>query len=108
MMTIHGTASTAQAVRRVYENGHAVIDNGAGTIQIVCQPDTSSGKNILLWDDIKAVFGNALYVRSGDFALPFLKGPDFKKYVICLPAVFQLSYLGQVNDCLTICYLSQP
>ncbi|OAQ29368.1 HCP-like protein [Linnemannia elongata AG-77] len=77
-MTIHDTASTAQAVRRIHENGHAVIDNGAGTIQIVCQPDTSSGKNILLWDDIKAVFGNALYVRSGDFALPYLKGPDFK------------------------------
>ncbi|KAH7058023.1 hypothetical protein BKA57DRAFT_531320 [Linnemannia elongata] len=77
-MTIHDTASTAQAVRRIYENGHAVIDNGAGTIQIVCQPDPSSGKNVLLWDDIKAVFGNALYVRSGDLALPFLKGPDFK------------------------------
>ncbi|KAK3836861.1 MAG: hypothetical protein J3R72DRAFT_423719 [Linnemannia gamsii] len=24
------------------------------------------------------VFGNALYVRSGDIALPFLRGPDFK------------------------------
>ncbi|OAQ35355.1 hypothetical protein K457DRAFT_1422175 [Linnemannia elongata AG-77] len=76
-MTIQDTSSTTQAVRRIYENGHAVIDNGVGTIHIACHPDTS-GKNILLWDDIKAVFGNALYVRSGDFALPFLKGPDFK------------------------------
>ncbi|KAK3833575.1 MAG: hypothetical protein J3R72DRAFT_477989, partial [Linnemannia gamsii] len=77
-MTIHGMSSTAQTVRRVYENGHAVTDNGAGTIHIVCHMDSSSGKNILLWDDIKAVFGNALYVRSGDLALPFLKGSDFK------------------------------
>ncbi|KAK3846814.1 MAG: hypothetical protein J3R72DRAFT_471130, partial [Linnemannia gamsii] len=77
-MTIHGMSSTAQAVRRVYENGHAVTDNGAGTIHIACHMDASSGKNILLWDDIKAVFGNALYVRSGDLALPFLKGSDFK------------------------------
>ncbi|KAK3844366.1 MAG: hypothetical protein J3R72DRAFT_438727 [Linnemannia gamsii] len=77
-MTIHGMSSTAQAVRRVYENGFTVTDNDVGTIYIVCHMDASSGKNILLWDDIKAVFGNALYVRSGDLAIPFLKGPDFK------------------------------
>ncbi|KAK3823645.1 MAG: hypothetical protein J3R72DRAFT_479665 [Linnemannia gamsii] len=71
-------SSTTQAVRRVYENGHTVTDNGADTIHIVCHMDASSGKNILLWDDIKAVFGNALYVRSGDLALPFLKGLNFK------------------------------
>ncbi|KAG0372269.1 hypothetical protein BGX24_000483 [Mortierella sp. AD032] len=71
-------SSTVQAVCRVYENGLAATDNGAGTIHIVCHLDTSSGKNILLWDDIKAVFGNALYVRSGDLAIPFLKGLDFK------------------------------
>ncbi|KAG0284506.1 hypothetical protein BGZ97_008161, partial [Linnemannia gamsii] len=77
-MTIHDTSSTVQPMRRVYENGRAVIDNGAGTIQIVCHHDASYAKNIILWDDIKTVFGNALYVRSRDFALPFLKGPDFK------------------------------
>ncbi|KAK3847196.1 MAG: hypothetical protein J3R72DRAFT_187571 [Linnemannia gamsii] len=77
-MTIYDTSSTVQAVCRVYENGLAVTDNGAGTIHIVCHLDPSSGKNILLWDDIKAVFGNALYVRSGDLAIPFLKGLDFK------------------------------
>jgi hypothetical protein len=102
-MTIHDTSSTTQAVRRVYENGHAVIDNGAGSIQIVCPLDASSGKNIVLWDDIKNVFANALYVRSGDVALPLLKGPDFKKYGIYLLAVCQRYHFVQVNDCLTIC-----
>jgi hypothetical protein len=88
LMTIHDTSSTVQPMRRVYENGRAVIDNGAGTIQIVCHHDASYAKNIILWDDIKTVFGNALYVRSRDFALPFLKGPDFKKYVVYFYWVF--------------------
>ncbi|KAF9901378.1 hypothetical protein EC991_006229 [Linnemannia zychae] len=80
-MIIGDTSTTTQAVRRIYENGHAAVNNGAGIIRIVCHLDASSGKNILLWDDLKVVFNNAVYVRSGDIALPFLKGPDFKKYV---------------------------
>ncbi|KAF9904940.1 hypothetical protein EC991_002180 [Linnemannia zychae] len=77
-MTLHGTVPTIQAVRRVYENGLAVIDNGAGIINIQCRKDASSGESIVLWDDIKTVFDNARYVRSGNFAVPFLRGPDFK------------------------------
>ncbi|KAG0368567.1 hypothetical protein BGX24_002769, partial [Mortierella sp. AD032] len=39
---------------------------------------SASGKDIILWGDILAVFQNAHYVRSGTIALPFLKGPSFK------------------------------
>jgi hypothetical protein len=43
-------------------------------------PDTSSGKDILLWDDILAAFKeDVIHVLSGTIILPFLKGPDFKK-----------------------------
>ncbi|KAF9909703.1 hypothetical protein EC991_008183 [Linnemannia zychae] len=52
MATTHNILTTTQTVRRVYENGRAVTEN--------------------------AVFGNALYVRSGELALPFLRGSDFK------------------------------
>ncbi|KAG0275035.1 hypothetical protein BGZ95_009249 [Linnemannia exigua] len=76
-MTHQETHSHVQAFRRVDENGHS--STLSNIIHLVCHPDPSvSGKDIVLWDDILAVFQNALYVRSGTIALPFLKGPNFK------------------------------
>jgi hypothetical protein len=72
------THSNIQAVRRVDENGYP-SSAPSKIIHIVCHPDTMTGKDVLLWDDILAVFKNALYVRSGTVALPFIKGPNFKK-----------------------------
>lgn len=86
-MTIQGTHPHAQAVRRVYENEQPTHTSGAvvsNIILIACHPDPSSGKDIILWDDIKAAFNDALHVRSGTFVLPFLKGTDFKKYLFPL------------------------
>jgi hypothetical protein len=81
-MRTQSTHSNGQAVRRVYENENTVNTTLASTdiIYIACRPDASSGKDIILWDDILAVFSTALYIRSGARALPFLKGSNFKKY----------------------------
>ncbi|KAF9899220.1 hypothetical protein EC991_009280 [Linnemannia zychae] len=72
-------AQVTQAVRRVYED-EETTDNPTSrrNIHIICHPDASIGKDIILWDDILAVFSTALYVRSGIIALPFLKGSNFK------------------------------
>ncbi|KAF9120578.1 hypothetical protein BGW39_011258 [Mortierella sp. 14UC] len=47
-------------------------------IHVACHPDSATGKDIVLWDDILVPFKNAAYVRSGTKVLPFLKGADFK------------------------------
>ncbi|KAG0365290.1 hypothetical protein BGX24_004209, partial [Mortierella sp. AD032] len=80
-MTAHDTHSNIQAVRRVYENELPCSSSApAGIIYLVCQPDASSGKDILLWDDVLDAFKeNVIHIRSGAVVLPFLKGPDFKK-----------------------------
>jgi hypothetical protein len=80
-MTIQETHPHVQAVRRVYETGQPTTPST--TTHIVCHPDSSSsGKDIILWDDIKAVFGDVAHVRSGSTIQAFLKGRDFKKYVL--------------------------
>lgn len=71
-----------QAVRRVYASGYSANNctSSTETIYLVCHPDPSSGKDILLWDDIKAAFDHfVIHVRSGAVVLSFLKGADFKK-----------------------------
>lgn len=88
-MTIQGTHPRAQAVRRVYETGQPTTPSNV--THIACHPDSSSsGKDVILWDDIKAVFGDVAHVRAGSTVQTFLKGGDFKKYVfqIKLPNLF--------------------
>ncbi|KAG0292923.1 hypothetical protein BGZ96_003503 [Linnemannia gamsii] len=75
-MTITDIHPTVQAVRRVFESGPP--PSSSETMYLVCHPEPSLGKDIILWDDIKAVFNNALYVRSGAVVLSFVKGPDVK------------------------------
>lgn len=76
-MTIQDIHPTVQSVRRVYESGPP--PSSSETMYLVCHPDPSLGKDIILWDDINAVFSSALYVRSEAVVLSFVKGPDFKK-----------------------------
>jgi hypothetical protein len=81
-MTTQDIHPTFQAVRRVYENEHSANSSTVPTetLYLVCHPDPSLGKDILLWDDILAAFkDNIVHVRSGAVVLPFLKGSDFKK-----------------------------
>ncbi|KAG0294692.1 hypothetical protein BGZ97_005024 [Linnemannia gamsii] len=89
-MTIQEAFPHVQAVRGISENGSAASKAAlADTIYLVCHPDPSSGKDILLWDDIVAAFkDDVVHVRSGAVVIPFLKGPDFKKLdPLRIPAV---------------------
>ncbi|KAG9073384.1 hypothetical protein KI688_001179 [Linnemannia hyalina] len=66
-----------QAIRPVCETGQTMAP--ANITHIVCHPDSSSsGKDVILWDDIKAAFGDVALVRSGSIVQAFLKGRDFK------------------------------
>ncbi|KAG0279139.1 hypothetical protein BGZ97_009616, partial [Linnemannia gamsii] len=80
-MTIQDTLLNVQAVRHVYNNEHSANSSTAltETLYLVCHRDPSSGKDIILWDDIKAAFDDfVIHVRSGAVVLPFLKDADFK------------------------------
>ncbi|KAF9900301.1 hypothetical protein EC991_007643 [Linnemannia zychae] len=74
-MTPQDTPSNVQAVRRIDENA-----NSSNIIHLVCHSDPSSGKDIILWEDIITAFktNDVIHVRSGTVVLPFLKGADFK------------------------------
>ncbi|KAF8929506.1 hypothetical protein BGZ47_001013, partial [Haplosporangium gracile] len=66
-MTIQETHPNVQAVRRVYENGLSsnTSTTTTETICLVCRPDPSSGKDILLWDDVLAAFkDDVVHIRS--------------------------------------------
>lgn len=76
-MTIQDIHPNVQGIRRVYESGPS--SSPSETMYLVCHPDPSLNKNILLWDDILTVFSGAVYVRYGATVIPFAKGPDFKK-----------------------------
>ncbi|KAK5829390.1 hypothetical protein F5H01DRAFT_330101 [Linnemannia elongata] len=62
-MAVQEVHTNVQGVRRVYESGPP--SSSSETIYLVCYPDPSLNKDILLWDDILAVFSSALYVRCG-------------------------------------------
>lgn len=48
------------------------------TVHITTHQDPSSGKIIVLWNDVLRVFPDALYLQRGKRVLPFLKGADFE------------------------------
>ncbi|KAF9901565.1 hypothetical protein EC991_006013 [Linnemannia zychae] len=69
--------SLLQAVRTVHK--HTLQPVAPAIIaHLGVHADASSGKNIVLWDDVVQAFKDALHVRHGTRILPFLKGPDFK------------------------------
>jgi hypothetical protein len=71
--------SLLQAVRPVHKN-NLTPTISAAIAYVVIHNDPSSGKNIILWDDVQQAFKDALHVRHGAIIIPFLKGADFKKY----------------------------
>lgn len=75
-MTVQETPSNLQAIRCVYDNGQP--STASDIIHIVCHPDPASGKDVLLWDDIKATFDDVIHVQSGTVLQSFLRGADFK------------------------------
>ncbi|KAK3820833.1 MAG: hypothetical protein JOS17DRAFT_793643 [Linnemannia elongata] len=99
LMTVQDLHPNVQGIRRVYENGPP--SSSSETMYLVCHPDPSLNKDILLWDDILAVFSSALYVRSDATVIPFAKGPDFKKQVLfslCLDPLRIVSVPGVALD----------
>lgn len=53
------------------------LSSPAPTVYIDCHQDPTTKKPILLWDDIRLAFADALHVRNQARVLPFLKGDDF-------------------------------
>ncbi|KAK3836735.1 MAG: hypothetical protein J3R72DRAFT_493718 [Linnemannia gamsii] len=77
-MTQHAHTNI-QAIRRINENGHPPSKAAASyIIHVACYPDPAFGKDIVLWDDIRAAFDDVMHVRSGTLVLPFLRGPDLR------------------------------
>ncbi|KAF9153948.1 hypothetical protein BG015_002254 [Linnemannia schmuckeri] len=80
-MTVQEISPSLQAVRRVNESDNE-NDQSSSTesaiIHLAVHPDLTSGKDVILWDDIKATFDDVIHVRSGTVVQTFLKGSDFK------------------------------
>lgn len=47
-------------------------------IHINCYTDPETHINFILWDEIKQVFEEALFVKCGSNLHPYLKGADFR------------------------------
>ncbi|KAK3836733.1 MAG: hypothetical protein J3R72DRAFT_450409, partial [Linnemannia gamsii] len=89
-MTIQETIPNVQAIRRVNDDDNndntttttteetAAAASASRVFHLPYYPDATSGKDIVLWEDIRAAFDDVLHVRAGSIILPFLKGPDFK------------------------------
>ncbi|KAG0376456.1 hypothetical protein BGX24_007718 [Mortierella sp. AD032] len=91
-MTVQETIPNVQAIRRVNDDDNnndnttttttteetAAAASSSRVFHLPYYPDATSGKDILLWEDIRAAFDDVLHVRAGSIILPFLKGPDFK------------------------------
>ncbi|KAG0299869.1 hypothetical protein BGZ97_003502 [Linnemannia gamsii] len=65
----HGDQDDVQVIRLASKNR---------TVHVATHHDPSSGKIIVLWNDVLRVFPGALYLQQGKKALPFLKGTDFE------------------------------
>jgi len=80
---------SVQAVRLITRNGEPTSacssplepSSQTAILYLACHPDPSIGKDIILWDDVVAAFKDPVHIRNGAKILPFLKGPDFKKYI---------------------------
>ncbi|KAF9096342.1 hypothetical protein BGX23_011521 [Mortierella sp. AD031] len=70
-----------QAVRPVLKHELSASTNPATQSEIThitCHLDRATKKYIVLWDDILAVFKDALYIRCETRALPFVKDDNFQ------------------------------
>ncbi|KAG0278741.1 hypothetical protein BGZ96_002253, partial [Linnemannia gamsii] len=68
-----------QAVRRVYENANSTYPTLLNDIfHVTYHLDPTTGKGIILWDDILSAFKNVVHVKSGTKIISFQKGSDFK------------------------------
>ena len=47
------------------------------TIYFDCHSNSATGKSFVLWDDIRLVFADALYVRHEAKVVPFMKDAEW-------------------------------
>ncbi|KAF9101573.1 hypothetical protein BGX29_005489 [Mortierella sp. GBA35] len=65
-------------MRPVFRNEPSTTPSNSNTVQLTCHFDNTSGTEFILWDDIKVVFAEALYVRYDSRILPFMKDCNFR------------------------------
>lgn len=80
-----GNASSlqqVQAVRPVYKDGLPLslssTSRDGGVVLLTCHFDANTGLEFVLWEDILAVFHDALYIRYESRVLPFMKDTKFR------------------------------
>ncbi|KAF9134816.1 hypothetical protein BGW39_005726 [Mortierella sp. 14UC] len=81
MLQTNTAHERVQAVRPLYSSNHRFSISSvppSDVVYITSHQDTITGKDIVLWNDVLAVFKHASYVRHESKALPFLKGSDFR------------------------------
>ncbi|KAK3833192.1 MAG: hypothetical protein J3R72DRAFT_424974 [Linnemannia gamsii] len=71
--------SQVQAVRPVNKDCLDSVDSTPvpKIMHFDCHVDPTTKKGFVLWDDIRLVFPDALYVRNQTKVVPFMKGVDF-------------------------------
>ncbi|KAF9079366.1 hypothetical protein BGX23_004250, partial [Mortierella sp. AD031] len=69
-----------QAVRSVCKSqvGISTVPSPGDVIHIDCHIDPATQKEIVLWDDIRQAFEDALHARHKSRVVPFLKGADLR------------------------------
>ncbi|KAF9272202.1 hypothetical protein BGZ88_005086, partial [Linnemannia elongata] len=67
-----------QAVRPVSkDNLDSPAITSAPTVYFDCHSNPATGKSFVLWDDIRVVFTDALYLRHESKLIPFMKDADW-------------------------------
>ncbi|KAG0278534.1 hypothetical protein BGZ95_003757 [Linnemannia exigua] len=75
----HDEPILLQAVRPISKkklDTPTTVATPAPTVYIDCHLDPNTQKNVVMWDDIRLVFADALYIRHKARAIPFLRGTD--------------------------------
>ncbi|KAF9101570.1 hypothetical protein BGX29_005486 [Mortierella sp. GBA35] len=67
-----------QAVRPVFKDGSSTAQPDKDIVQLTCHLDTSSETEFILWEDVRVVFDDALYVRHESRILPFMKDSNYR------------------------------
>ncbi|KAG0047325.1 hypothetical protein BGZ89_004975, partial [Linnemannia elongata] len=67
-----------QAVRPISKSSadSLIPSTPAPTVYIDCQQDPVTQKNVILWDDVRLAFADALHIRHNTRIIPFIKGID--------------------------------
>ncbi|OAQ27672.1 HCP-like protein [Linnemannia elongata AG-77] len=91
--------SQFQAVRPVKENLNSPTITASPIVCIDCHSDPTTGKSVILWDDICVVFTKALYVSHEMKVIPFMLDDKFMRLQPLRIAAMPDVVLDIVVDC---------